>query len=495
MKIRRLISLLVLVVLMMVFFSIRASASSFSFGSNLGTLNYSSTTSVMSCKIGNGFGHYSNYSFSNFVYISNQNTSYPITGTTYYISGSPGSQYGNCPNNGPGPTISYSGSGGSGYQILISPTPSSSVQATISVPGYINPKYVVLGVTYVPPGPSSSVDYTSSTLLSNTSSVSSSFSSSFSQSVSVTSGIAGWAGAKQTKSFSTTFAQQTQTSSSVTVSKQTSYSVKTPGPANAYQGVNHDYDVILVWINPVLNFNLSNNNALRWQGYGYSTLDQPGMDIVPVYVGWLNGDFTMPSNVQQSFQRSWAAGEIWPSGQGPGLTATDLQNILAMDPYGQCRFDSAIGSSVCPTPSSTRFTLTNNLPIFYQQPPPGGQPQTTSYQAGYTNMTTQGQGATNTYSTTFGRETAFNGTVFDIGFSATLNQSLTLTWTNTSNSQLTSSSTSTAALSVTGPPCSVSGSSCSPVYPPSSPTYGTGVQFDVYQDNLFGTFLIVPTQY
>lgn len=73
---------------------------------------------------------------------------------------------------------------------------------TITVPvqnssynGFVNPKYVVVGVTYAPPGSSSYVQYTGTTSIGNTTTIASSFSNAVGFSVSVTASIKGW-GAK-----------------------------------------------------------------------------------------------------------------------------------------------------------------------------------------------------------------------------------------------------------------------------------------------------------
>jgi hypothetical protein len=262
--------------------------------------------------------------------------------------------------------------------------------------------------------------------------------------------------------------------------------------------VDHDYDVIWVWLNPVTLFTLENGGVVQWNGYGYSTLDQNAMDVIGVYAGCLNGDLSQTScnsEYQTAFARTWAAGEVWPSGQGPGLTSTDLQNILATDPYGSCNSTSPIGSSACPSPDPTRFTLTLNQDMQYQQPPPGGEPFTISYTESYTNTSTQAQGATYKFEQMFGVETTYSSKVFGVGFQLTLSESQTFTWMNSWNNQMTSSTTSTAQASITGPPCNVLNNNCSPIYPPASPTYGQAIGFDLYQDSLFGTFLLVPTQY
>jgi hypothetical protein len=464
---------------------------SYNFGSNLGYLTYEEMITTSGPKpCGEYYYVQTTYAYLDFVYFTSQGASQAIPGATSYIPGVSG-----CSSTQIGPTVNYAGTG---YAISINPG-IGSITATINVPGYLNPKFVVLGVIYAPPGPSSNVDYTNSELLSSTTSTSSSFSSGYTLSVKVKSGaITGWANGSVTGTSSTSFTQESTSSSSVTASKQSGVTIKVPGPASPYVGVNHDYDVILVWLNPVVLLTLANYDQVQWNGFGYSTLDQPAMDVVGVYVGCLNGDISQTwcnSQYQTVFGRAWASGETWPSGQGPGLTTTDLQNIMQTDPYWQCNSTSPIGSSACPSPDPTRFTLTYNENLLYQQAPPNGEPLTNSYTETYTNTTTQSQGGSDTFSQTFGMEEEFGATPFGIGVTVTLSESNTLTWKYQWNNQITSTTSSTAAASLTGPPCNTVNNTCSPVYPPSSPTYGQAMEFDVYQDSLYGTFLLVPTDY
>lgn len=286
----------------------------------------------------------------------------------------------------------------------------------------------------------------------------------------------------------TTYTEGSYTSSSVTVSKTTSLSDQTPGPANPYVGLDHDYDVIWLWLNPVQLFTVHEdaNNGIQYveyNGLGFSTLDQSSMEVYPVYVGWLNGDIAMTTDQAKPPQRVWAASESWPAGQGPALTSADFQNIVQADPYWQC----TPNPSGCPkTVDGTRFTQTPlNQNVVYVQAPVGGQPLTQMYTEGYTGSSTQGQGGSYSLAQAFGWEQTFGTSLFGIGLKTTLQLSDTLTWTNTWDSSLTNSNTSTAETSITGPPCVVSGLSCVP------PCNGT-TEFALYEDNLYGTFMFYP---
>ena len=73
-----------------------------------------------------------------------------------------------------------------------------------SVSGYINPKYLIVGVTYAPPGASSYVQYCDNTTVSATNSITNTFSSSYQAGVKVaiSAGLFGWANGTTTASSS-----------------------------------------------------------------------------------------------------------------------------------------------------------------------------------------------------------------------------------------------------------------------------------------------------
>lgn len=457
-----------------------------------GTLSYFVYHYTDTCQVGGFHFPIDHWNFSSFSYASSIAENIGIPGTTNFT-------HNKCTGaNTRGPNVTYNGGG---YSITITPQSGGSVTATMTgVSGYINPKYVVVGVIYAPPGSKSSVNYTNSSTVSNTSSISATFKIGVTESTSTTTpgGIFGFLGGSETTTSSTSWSQEVQNSYEITVGKTTSLGMTVPGPANDYVGVDHDYDIIKVWVNPVMLFTNSADGSVFWKGYGLSTLDPVGVvDIVDVYAGCLNGDFAPSdsacSQATSSFQRAWAANENWPSGQGPALTQTDLNDILAADVYGQCKPSSPAGSSVaCPAPSN-QFTLTAPQDIPYLQPPPGGQPTTTTATVSYTNSSTVGLQFTTSFSQTYGVEDAFTGTDFLSGFAAKVSQSQTLTWTFVQNNKISSSSTSTATATITGPACN--GNPCNPSYPPNPLTYGTALYFDLYQDNFFGTFLVVPAVY
>ncbi len=370
--------------------------------------------------------------------------------------------------------------------------------------GHINPKYVIIGVTYAPPGPSTStfVNYSLSNLVGNTISLTNSFTSGVSSTVSVSLGfsIDGYQGSvetSQTQSASVT----TANSSSVTTSIQVQNGEQTGGTGSYFAPVDHDYDMVWVWLNPLLLFSVGPTSVV-WNGYGYDANDQNGMDVVGIELGYLNGDFgSLPPQYSTPFARSWAGGYQWPAGDGPALASADLAAIAAADPFSADEYGTNYIGYTPPTPETSdhRFTLStcSSLASFdYLQAAPSQVPATYKCTATYTNMSTQAKSITNTTTEIFAEDLSV-GAGFLGNFNAKLSTSAsqTLSWTTTSQNSVTSTSTSTAALQVQGPPCNNTvpeEGPCVPVYDASG---NQPTEFDVYQDNMFGTFMFAPVHY
>jgi hypothetical protein len=379
--------------------------------------------------------------------------------------------------------------------------------------GYINPKYVVVAVIYAPPGSNSFVDYTSSKLVSSTQNVTNTFISTTTVSASVTTpgGLFGFLGGTRTATTTNTLTEQSQNTNSVTASYTNTSSLRLFGPgtknncgpeAGDFIGVDHNCDLIKVWVNPVMLFTLvgPGGSNVQWNGYGYSQLDPVApIHIVDVLVGCLNGHLAASDSrcapALGQFQRTWAANENWPVGQGPALTTTDLSNILAANPWGKCSANAPIGSSACPTFSTPgfvlvppQFTISNLENVPYHQ----GSPSTV-WTVSATNSNTNGQESKTTYAQTIGIEDAFTGTNFLKGFGAKFSVMQTLSVAYEVQNSTTVSNTFTGMANITGPACN--GNPCNPPYPPSPQTYGEGTEFDIFVDNFFGSFAFVPSAY
>jgi hypothetical protein len=379
-------------------------------------------------------------------------------------------------------------------------TPNIVVPVTyIPVSGYINPKYIILGIDYVTPGATSYTEYCNNTTVSSTNKISNTFTSSYQQGVSVKlteSFIGGYLSGSSTQSQSTTYTESTNTSNAVTVATSTTNCEQINGATNSYEPNNHDYDIIWLWLNPValLTFQETPGGtivATQWNGWGFNAKDQPTMDVFPAYVGCLNGDLSGCNLTELS--RTWDNDEKWPSGQGPALTSTDKAAILAMDPFSGCEPSTPLTQECSVSPSASRFTIADPSNIQYLQPPVGAGQITTIYTLNYTVSDQQSRSYTLTNATTFGVESVFTASAFGNAVAITTNSSQTFTSIIETDQSLTTSNSQTTTASITGPPCNVSGNECVPAYPSVGDPGPT--EFDVYEDTLYGTFLYYPSDW
>jgi hypothetical protein len=323
-----------------------------------------------------------------------------------------------------------------------------SLSGTDAFVGSIYPKYQVVSVIYAPPGQASSVNYGTSTQLGTSASWGSSISKSTTLATSLKIGVLSPINTSQT------WTQTADTASTISVNKSTSLGISVPGPANSNVGINHDFDVIEVWINPKDDFTVTSSNSAQWK-YNFDPRDPAKeVDIVPLYVHELKNPSTIPSGKKSLLARTWA-------GSGQGLTSTDYATILARDPF-------ANGSTNI---DATRFHLQIGQTLAYDPPPCGGQPITNTYTETYQTTTTHEQTAGDSYSVSYTRSAGGN---FSSWLSANFLSQTTLTWTNKWGHQASTGSGKSATLSITGP------SSC---------TYSGPVDVQVYEDNVYGTFM------
>jgi hypothetical protein len=457
-----------------------ASATTITAGS--GTLSFNVKEAESGCIDARGQnGVTIRYTFSDFSYTASGKTT-TLGGTDVEVISVLGG--GNCPASA-NPTISWTVSP---YVISFFPEGNTGVASLTpaSYPGFINPKYVVVGVSYAPPGPSSYAQYTNVTTIGNTSTVSNTFSSDVGFSISVTnqagipSAVANSSGGVTlTYSSSYDFTVTENTSTTVTVSKTTSVAYKTPGVPTAFSPVDHDYDYIWLWLNPEVLFTVTPaTSKIQWNGYAYDPADPSGTggpDIYAVQVGCLNGHFSCPS-ATTILARTWATDVTWPAGQGPGLTSTDMTTILASDPPASSSYTDL--NSLPSTTADGRYTQGTYPPnpINYSV---GGL--NTMYSLAQTDTQSVASGASYQVKESFGLSEKLSASFLGIwGTSTTYTETDTLIWNYSWLNTLTTTTTVTDALSVTGPP------------DPPPPYTGPG-EFIYYQDNLYGTFLFFPS--
>jgi len=483
-----------------------------------GTLSFQVTQTQNWCGAGQIF-YARQFNYSNFVYTNTSGT-YPLTGSATSIEVT-GDNQGNCPPPPPPTPVSMSTST---ITVTFTPTNSGSgtaVAGPISSQGLLYPKYVVAGVVYAPPGSSSYVSYASASTVGNTTSISNSYSNDVGHKISLslkfgsmTLGVG--ATVQVTATQSNDYTVGSNNSTTATLTKMTGTTWKAPGTPTM-SPLTHDDDYIYLWLNPVMAMTLtpafgSNPASAVWSGYGFDPSDpasgEPvagtayngGPDVVPVLVGCLNGHFSCPSTltwlgnaetsssyvVSGQLARSWqsaSSGYTWPSGEEAGLSFNDICQILSFDPLAQT-------PSGCPTPNN--YTELNGIPDItadgrYSLAP--YPPNDIAYAVGGINQM-YNVVQTNTQSASTGNstqtKTAFSlSDQVSVGFTSDLSATLIDSTTQTlisnysSLNTITSTTTLTDALSVTGPPAS-------------TPPYTGPVEFVAYQDNTFGTYVFVP---
>jgi len=373
---------------------------------------------------------------------------------------------------------------------------------TLAYTGYVDPKFVVVGITYAPPGPSTNtfVSYQDSTTFGSTSSLSQSFASSTTSSVTSGSGLAVGVGKGVVSvTTSTTVAQTTKNTSSLSTSVQVQNGEKTGGTSNYFAPVDHDYDIIWVWLNAASIFEVGGNTVV-WVGYGYDTTDQPSPDIVGIALGYLNGHFgAIPADIQTSLNRAWAATQKFPTGVTAPLTSTDLAHIEALDPFSVSTYGAGYIGADPPSPETAdhRFTLSlcaSSSSIDYVQAPPSTTAAIDTCTLTYSNTSTGAQDITNSYNVSYSVDTSVSNN-FVVALSADVKTSGSLTWTTEAQTSSTETTSSTAALSVQGPPCGNVNAGIGPCAPVYDAAGGQPVQFEIYQDNMFGSFMFAPINY
>lgn len=449
----------------------------------LGTLNYTVTYQFVTCDDSSQLtSTYQEWSYDNFVYVDGSGVSHAMNGAASYFRSNGDSPP--CPGD-------YVGTGyltGDDMTITFVPDTDGYGTATLQpISGHINPKYIVLAVTYAPPGSQSNVNYSESTLLGNSTSIANSnnFQSSIKVSLKASTGVAtGIFGLQGTTtySYSQGWTNEQDTSSSISLNKTTQIAELVRGPSSV-QGINHDYDVIWLWLNPLALYDvLPGPDSVTWTGYDYDATDMPDMDVYPVYVGYLNGHFAIPADVSQVLARTWAAGQTWGPGEGPGLTAQDFTKILAADPFSNPNYTVSVPAGSL-TSSDGRFTVTGNQNVSYVPPPPGGNPITQNYIESYATTTTQGEGSKQSLQVAWSLDQSVSvgfGKHFIASLTADTQYSRTQTWTYSWSTTRTNTTSQSASLSVTSPAA--------------TDNYTGPTEFVVYQDNIYGTFMFYPAR-
>ena len=79
------------------------------------------------------------------------------------------------------------------------------------------------------------------------------------------------------------------------MNETTSTSTTIRGPSSSAVGLDHDEDIIWVWLNPVVSFTINSATNFTWTGYGFDQNDPAGTtDVLGIPVKFLNGHAAMP---------------------------------------------------------------------------------------------------------------------------------------------------------------------------------------------------------
>ena len=316
--------------------------------------------------------------------------------------------------------------------------------------GHVPASYVVLSVLYAPPGSAASgaqkstADYGSSSTTGVSTSASASFKSDVGVSASVTLGNPLVASGSVTASYNAS--QQTGDSSEIDLSKSTSNDIKVTGPAT--DGIDHNLDTIYLWLNPMIDFSVTNSG--KSTAWGLSN-NGPNMTTQYVYVGWLKNPATMPAGVQAQL----ANANIAPS---------DYATILARDPF------ATGNASIDPT----RFLITHTTFPYEPQYGPGDASPAQTYIASNDLTQKASISATDSYNVGLSVQLGFN---IPLIVKASVTESASWTWTNSSTQGSSQESKQSSAVTVTGP----------------SAAYAGPTNIDVYYDTIYSSFFFAFT--
>jgi hypothetical protein len=327
-------------------------------------------------------------------------------------------------------------------------------------------KFQILGVDYAPPGQHSSVNYNGSTMQGTSTTSANTWSSNIGYTVTLESGagLFGLLSGSTTGTFSSSYTQETDTNSSIAVGTTTTSTDAVMGPASSAAGVDHDYDVVWVWLNPISSY-VVGPSEVRLTGYGFDAADDTKeMEVLPLYVYWLKTPSSIPAAVATRLARSWDT-----SGLG-GLNAADYAQILTADPYSNSAYNPS-------TDAGHRFDLVGGQTFNYEPPPPGGQPITENFSIATQTTSSAGQGASTTNKT--GWSLKYQTSVSVIAkLSASFANSNSYTITDKWSSAINSATGKTASFSITGPT--------------TADNYTGPTIMQVWRDNIYGSFMFVP---
>ncbi|MDQ6656460.1 MAG: hypothetical protein M3Y80_11685 [Verrucomicrobiota bacterium] len=241
--------------------------------------------------------------------------------------------------------------------------------------------------------------------------------------------------------------------------KMTSSSeINDPGPAT--DGVDHNHDLIYLWLHPTLQVKLFPGADGHVKSVSWGFLNEGPTTLTYLYAGWLKNPSQMPPGETQLLQAN-------------GITPQDYLEILKADPYARSQPVLSSQNNLVPDPKRYQ-SLNTTFP--YEPPYSRNDPVPTfKFTTAYTNNSI----VSNSYQHDV--EVGFSAQV-GLGFLGLLNATVrtagSWTWTNTDTRSSSTGTLSSATVTVGGPAFGYTG-----------PT-----EMAVYYDVLYRTFLILPVR-
>ena len=380
---------------------------------------------------------------------------FPGTSAAKYFNGG---AYG-IGSKGPNPSVSNLEAVQASDGALVYLSTTNAGTGRVALTSSLYPKYKVLSIIYAPPGNGSTVNYSVGSGWGTVSTISHSFSNNVDLVASVGSQATPWSG-----SIGLGWSQTTVDEKSIAI---TSMQTVNDHWTNTTEGINHDQDIIEIWLNPKADLTFSSPAQATWSltnNPGDPATAQVGADVIYLTVAQLMGraPISNPYMVAQ-LQRNWPGGGALT---GPG-TDTDFFNIAKQDPYFALGGDYAANTF---TPDPARFTLANCPKINYG-PASGSVVQTSGYTAQSQTEDNTKKAFTESYSVTASVGNNLTGLI-------SLGVADKMTWTNSYLHGDSKTSATSADLLIVQPP----------------PTWQGPTGVVVYTDNLYGTFLFTYCQ-
>jgi len=184
-----------------------------------GTLTFQMSYHPNYCGTGHTF-YVREWDFSNFVYTDTNGGTYSMPGFAAAFQVTEDNRD-NCPEPPPSSPVQLNKQG---IVVTFVPGNGSGSASLGAITGLLSPKYIVLAVTYAPPGAQSNVNYSNSTSQSTSTSISKTFTDQTSLSVTMgASASFGIFAADTSATASTSYTQEKDTSSSVALSTTSTY--------------------------------------------------------------------------------------------------------------------------------------------------------------------------------------------------------------------------------------------------------------------------------